>query len=116
MKGKPNVISNIRTFSNYAKMESKKSGEMKNSYNRSKELYYTLLHILSALLLIILFIVMSNSYINSWQTDMEKVFESFKDSLVYPSWTLNKNLIGMILNTMINKTSIISIVVYDDKG
>lgn len=73
-------------------------------------------NIILAIILTVLFVLFSNNYINSWFKELENVFTGFKESLVYPSWTLNKNLIGAVLKAMIKKKDIISIVVYDDKG
>lgn len=73
-------------------------------------------NIILAIILTILFVLFSQNYINSWFKELENVFNGFKESLVYPSWTLNKNLIDAVLKAMIKKKDIISIVVYDDKG
>lgn len=73
-------------------------------------------NIILAITLTILFVLFSYTYVNSWFKELENVFVSFKESLVYPAWTLNKTLIGAVLEAMIRKKDIISIVVYDDKG
>ncbi|MFN6991297.1 MAG: sensor histidine kinase [Fervidobacterium sp.] len=96
--------------------ESKDSKKREEKRKKIRELHYLLLQTLNAIFLILLFAAISNNYMNSWQADLERVFESFRESLIYPAWTLNKNLINMILNTMINKTALLSIEVYDDKG
>ncbi|KAF2961913.1 HAMP domain-containing sensor histidine kinase [Fervidobacterium sp. 2310opik-2] len=89
--------------------------ETKINTNSNKKKFY-ILNSLSAVVLIVSFLFITFSYIKSWKKELYSVFESFTKALTYPSWTLNKNLVEMALNTMIKKKEIISITVYDDKG
>ncbi|MCX7653568.1 MAG: HAMP domain-containing histidine kinase [Fervidobacterium sp.] len=82
--------------------------------NRSDK--FLLINIFIGIALAIIFIIFAFNYIDSWFHGLENVFLSFNESLVYPAWTLNKNLVDTILKTMIKKKDIVSIIVYDDKG
>lgn len=83
--------------------------------NFNKKKFY-ILNSLSVAVLIVLFLFITFSYIESWRKELYNVFETFTKALTYPSWTLNKNLVEVTINPMINTKSIISITVYDDKG
>lgn len=83
--------------------------------NSNKKKFY-ILNSLSAAVLIVSFLFITFSYIESWKKELYNVFETFTEALTYPSWTLNKNLVEMTMTPMIKKKDIISITVYDDKG
>lgn len=89
--------------------------ETKINTNSNKKKFY-ILNSLSAVVLIVSFLFITFSYIESWKKELYSVFESFTKALTYPSWTLNKNLVEMTMTPMIKKQDIISITVYDDKG
>ncbi len=77
---------------------------------------FYILNFLSAVALIVSFLFITFSYIESWENELYSIFESFTKVLTYPSWTLNRSLIEMTLAPMIMKQDIVSITVYDDKG
>jgi signal transduction histidine kinase len=77
---------------------------------------YNVVHTIFAGVLILSFVLLANSYLKKFEDDLDTIFKSFTESLTYPSWTLNKEIVLEVLRPMIEKKAIISIKVYDDKG
>ncbi|HOH53057.1 MAG TPA: hypothetical protein PLN23_02480, partial [Fervidobacterium sp.] len=65
-----------------------------------KESRFILYNILVLLIMVILYISFSVNYISSWKKSLFKVTDSFAQSLSYPVWTLNNDLVKYIVSQM----------------
>ncbi|HQI10249.1 MAG TPA: hypothetical protein PK608_07845, partial [Fervidobacterium sp.] len=81
-----------------------------------KESRFILYNIIVLLIMIVFYISFSVNYISSWKKSLFQVVDSFAQSLSYPVWTLNGELVKYIVNPMIRVDDLLSIRVMDDHG
>uniref|UniRef100_A0A7C4RV49 histidine kinase n=1 Tax=Fervidobacterium thailandense TaxID=1008305 RepID=A0A7C4RV49_9BACT len=72
--------------------------------------------IISFILLIVLFYLISKIYLTDWENNLYTTLESFSKTLSHAVWTLNKELIEASIRNMIYVDDILEILVLDDKG
>ena len=77
---------------------------------------FVLYNIIVLLIMIVAYISFSVNYISSWKESLFQVTDSFAQSLSYPVWTLNGELVKYIVNPMIRVDDLLSIRVMDDHG
>lgn len=77
---------------------------------------FVLYNIIVLLIMVILYISFSVNYISSWKKSLFQVTDSFAQSLSYPVWTLNNDLVKYIVSPMIRVDDLLSIRVLDDRG
>lgn len=77
---------------------------------------YVLYNILTLIVMIVGYVIFSVNYISSWRTSLFQVMDSFAQSLSYPTWTLNSELVSSIITPMVKVGDVLSIRVMDDCG
>lgn len=77
---------------------------------------FVLYNIIVLLIMIVAYVSFSVNYISSWGKSLFQVMDSFAQSLSYPVWTLNNDLVKYIVSPMIKVEDLLSIRVMDDRG